>query len=140
MNTRALPILLTVHAALVAIASFMTWVSVFLLSLSGMDGDGKWTLVLALAAVAATWIAFSTGHGWLHLIAIGALTGAGIIGIYDWARINDAVNDFNSSSTLFSGSARVGAGLVLVTIAGCTPFLTVGALAWWRQRTPAVAT
>lgn len=75
--------------AVVAIAAFLPWVSVFGLSVSGIEGDGQITLAAALAGLAA--LAFGTdviGRRKLPRRAYLAITGVGaaltaVIGIYD---------------------------------------------------------
>ncbi|WP_019877374.1 hypothetical protein [Sporichthya polymorpha] len=91
----------------VAIAAFLPWVSVFGLSVAGIEGDGKLTLLAALAGLAA--LAFGTdviGRRKLPqpaYVAVSGIAGA-IVAIVAIADLNEFAA-FGLYLTLFGGVA-----------------------------------
>lgn len=103
-------------AALVVIGAFGPWLtasSVFgSASVSGFDGDGKITVVLAVTVAALFWTSFST---WIRIGRVLVAAGIVLTGGYDLLEANDRVESVDSEYV----RASVGWGL----------WLTVGASA-----------
>lgn len=109
-------------ATLVAIGSLGPWVSgqaafVGSFEVSGMEGDGKITLVGGLAAVVllAFLLTSSPDSSWLGIVSAIALAICAVIGIVDWQDVSDRVASVDADTPLV---ARVGWGLQVVTIGG----------------------
>ena len=113
------------------VAALLPWASVFFLSVSGWDaGDGKYTFVAGLAAVAAG-VLLGAIHGVARLLlALAGLASLGIA-IYDLVRVFTAANPLGSLAP--SGPAQsafsVGAGIGLYLTAAAGALMIVAA---WR--------
>jgi len=99
-------------AVVVVIAAFLPWVSVFGLSVSGINGDGKITLVLALIGLAA--LAASRGIGpvavggrAMHVTELVAGALVVVIGLADL----HSVSAIGVYLTLLAGVVWVGAAI-----------------------------
>lgn len=100
-------------AIVVVIAAFLPWASLFGLSVSGINGDGKLTLVLALIGLAA--LAASRGIGpvamerrAMHITELVAGALVAVIGLVDLRSIS-AIGLY---LTLLAGVAWAGAAVV----------------------------
>lgn len=71
-------------ALVVALAAFLPWASFLRFSKTGIDGDGKVTLILAIVGAVLAWRVWG---GWLAQLALAAVVV--LIGLYD---LNDAGN------------------------------------------------
>lgn len=116
-----IPIIGAICGLLVVIGSFGPWASAWIVTVSGLDGDGIFTLGLGLAAgVAMLMRALQpTFRPWLYIVAIIGFVGAFGVGFYDWVRIQDVVGENDSIFPI-----AVGWGLKLVTIAGAVGLIT----------------
>ncbi len=95
-----------VAVGLIVVGSIGPWVSSPLGSVSGMNGDGKWTLVACLPALAGLLRQARPLVGIVGLIV-------GAVALYDGTHINDRIQKFN-----VQGLAQVGWGVWLVGIGG----------------------
>lgn len=100
------------------IASFLAWGEVADVSVSGMEGDGVITLVLAILCLAFLFIKKVP----LWIVAIlGAVAEA--IGIIDFIEMNKVANDINGTLNSINGaegmtlSSSVGIGLYITIVA-----------------------
>jgi hypothetical protein len=114
---------------------------------NGLDLDDGWvTLVAGLAALTGFAVYLRSERRprrwWpLVLILVAGLV-AGGTGAYDWARIQGVINDADSESDPFnlSSAVSVGWGLVLVTVAGFSLFLSVVVMFLRRDEEPSATT
>ncbi len=92
-------------------------------SINGTDGDGKLTIVGALAALVCLIRASTVARGSRGSARIAALllAACGVVGMFDWVAIAEGIR----SSTLLNISSRIGIesmgvawGLVAVTVGG----------------------
>lgn len=121
----------------VVIGSLGPWVSVqaaFLgsMSVSGMDGDGKITIVCGV--IALTPLAFlvsSPDRRWMGVVAALVLGLCALIGIIDWQDVNDRTATVDDDTPVF---ARVGWGLQLVTLGGAAGAIMALVQAMSRRR------
>jgi hypothetical protein len=131
--------LIAVLSVLVIAGSFGTWVSVAFLSVSGMDGDGKLSIVLGITSLLIGLIAFSYRRSWVTGLAMLLLMGAGAIGVYDWIHLERILSNSSTGNPLADAllkTASVGWGLEMVTIAGMgAPFAILIAEMMQNQRT-----
>ncbi|RIK43771.1 MAG: hypothetical protein DCC58_09140 [Chloroflexi bacterium] len=114
VTSLALPALLMLASAvLVVVGSIGPWATIFLGSISGLDGDGRLTFFLGIVAgiVALLRIAQPTRRRALAWLAAGVFTVAAVISIYDWSNLQQ-VADSSSIAII-----RVGWGLQLTAIA-----------------------
>jgi hypothetical protein len=88
--------LLWIAAGAVILGSFLPWATAGIVSVNGTNGDGVLTLILGACAALA---AFR-----YHTVAAALLAAAGVVGVYDAAKVADV-------------GAGIGVGLWLV-IAG----------------------
>jgi hypothetical protein len=120
-------VLVFVGAGLLALGSFLPWVqasiSIVTFEKNGMDGDGVFTLILAVAAV----LIFSLVRGIAGrvLTMVAALLAAGVA-IYDVVDVQRAADEITSSAGSFSVEASVGIGLWICAIGALV--LIVGAM------------
>lgn len=125
------PVLIGLGGALIAIGSFLPWISasapfVGTVSASGLQGggDGIITLLGGIAILALAVVAYA---GRSRGIAAGALllsVGVGVVMIFDIPMINDRINQAQTTSSLVHGA--MGAG-VFATLVGAG-VAVVGAL------------
>lgn len=117
-----------IAAVIGVIAAFMPWASIsgFMnSSFSGIDGDGKLTVVLFLVA---GYFAFKGNKGeelsGTNLyVAAGAFAIAGLIGLYDWSNLSEKLKAINEVGSKLGGKkkileVKIGFGLYLTAIAG----------------------
>jgi hypothetical protein len=112
-------------AVLALIGSFLTWATVEAggasATVSGMDGDGPITLVLAIATAVFWFLRKRTEARWPTFLAAAGGVLTALVAIIDIADVNRVAGDLGDFA-----DASVGIGLWLVLIGGVAA--TVGAL------------
>lgn len=109
-------------SAVIVVAAFMPWASVFFFTVNGIDGDGQITAVAA--GIVACVALFGRSRGAIGVFAlIGGIITAGV-GIYDLSNIEGVANDSG-------GVVSAGSGLWLTAIAGCA---LVAAAIWYLRQ------
>lgn len=94
--------------ALAVLGSFLPWVSVFGISTSGMEGDGKITLITAIIAGIFFAIALAANKKWPFIVSLLLALVTAAVFIVDLMDISDA-----------GGMAVVGAGMYIGLIGAC---------------------
>jgi hypothetical protein len=108
-----MPVLFGFLALLVFIGSVGPWASVFIIDVSGTEGDGVITLMLALAAGSlAVVLASRPMIRWTPWAIGGCLLASAMIGVYDWLNIRSVAGDPETFVNV-----TVGWGLVIMTLA-----------------------
>lgn len=113
MKTRT-AVLVLGGAALVAIGSFMPWLTATVpfvgsISKSGMDGDGKFSLILGLGIAAAGWSLVGKGKARKTTVLLSGLAAA--LGVGEYAHISSTINDAD-----IGGLASVGTGVYVIIV------------------------
>jgi hypothetical protein len=122
----ATPVLLCVYggAALVALGAFLPWVKaeagVFSATKSGIEGDGVFTLLLAVVIVVCFTLIKSPRAAGITALSLGAATG--VVTAYE---LFDISSKAEAISTGLDVSASPGVGLLLTGLAACA--IVVGA-------------
>jgi hypothetical protein len=121
-------------AGLLAIGSFMPWVSVNVgmfgsISVNGMDGDGVLTLFAGVAAGVLLLLGALLGQKVLLLLGAIAGGGGGAVALYDLININNEISAFDDGMV----SAQPGAGL-FVCLTGGVVALVLGIVAATQSR------
>jgi hypothetical protein len=124
-----------IAGAALVVGSFLPWVRASLLGItlsrSGIDaGDGWFTFIAGGVVIAVCGVVLSDptqARRGLLILALLASAVALLVGIVDWADVQDTVEESD-------GIARVGAGLYLVVVAAVA---STGATAWCLARPPA---
>jgi hypothetical protein len=127
----AAPLWLSIAGAAVAgLGAFLPWVSAVTmfgsLSVTGMQGDGKLSLVLAIVAAVLVWAGHSGPNRWITR-GLGAC-GAGIafIGAYDMQKVMAHARLIADDGVTVAGHVAPGAGLVLTIAAGLALVVAAG--------------
>lgn len=102
---------------LMAIGSVGPWVTTVFASVSGTHGDGKLTLVAAVAAIAFAVLMGTRKGGIVSAVMtmLAALAG-GFVGVSDLQSVNDKLQRFDGVATIGWGLYVVIAGAALVAI------------------------
>jgi hypothetical protein len=112
-----------VGAGLLAVGSFLPWVSVRTIfgtiSANGIDGDGK--ITLAAGALAVLLIATCTGERNRAGLIVGALASAAgtAVAVYDLVNVSSKAADLNNEYA----HASAGWGLYVCAIGGAAGFI-----------------
>jgi hypothetical protein len=111
-------------AALVALGSFLPWVKaeagVFSATKSGIEGDGVFTLLLAVVIVVCFMLIKAERAAGIAALSLGAATG--VVAGYE---LFDISSKAQAISTGLDVSASPGVGLILTGLAACA--VAVGA-------------
>lgn len=109
-----------VCAVLVLVGSVGPWVTAFgFIEVSGTEGDGMITLVLALVAGLLIGWRVASGSRWPRFLAGLAFLAVAGIGVYDWSELERNIDEADEDVRAFVDAAvSVGWGLVLTTFAG----------------------
>jgi hypothetical protein len=111
------PLVALFCAALVIVGSFGAWGRLTTrsteLDTSGLQSDGRWTLVLASAALVAGGVRLMKPdeRRWMSAIVLLALALAAAIGFFDWVNLERTVTDRPPNARIFAGW-----GLTLVCV------------------------
>ncbi|MFW6076012.1 MAG: hypothetical protein ACOC9Y_10480 [Chloroflexota bacterium] len=117
VDRKLVPALVGVICGMLAmVGSLGPWASVWIVTVSGMDGDGMLTAVLGFVAIGAFgWHVYTGAEGRKSvLLGLAAFLLIATVGIYDWRNLSNLIDE---GSGIF-GSAQVGWGLQLVDFAG----------------------
>jgi hypothetical protein len=134
----ALPALLWVGlagAAAAVVGAFLDWVSATTafggsIGVAGIEGDGKLTAGLAVAAGIVLWAAVASRRTGTFVAAVLAGAAGCVITVYEWSHASDVVARANDSDAVH---AAIGAGLWL-TAAGFVVYTVVAVALWQRSR------
>jgi hypothetical protein len=127
----AAPLWLSIAGAAVAgLGAFLPWISAVTmfgsLSVTGMQGDGKLSLVLAIVAAVLVWAGHSGPNRWITR-GLGACgTGIAFIGAYDMQKVMAHARLIADDGVTVAGHVAPGAGLVLTIAAGLALVVAAG--------------
>jgi len=134
---KTVPALVGLLGVLVIIGSLGTWVSIGLITVTGVNGgDGRITLALGAVACALVIVSWTARARWAEFGATVVLMIAGVLGVWEWNHLRQirdgATSDaLNAHYPSVAAALRVGWGLELVTIAGLTSSMLL--LVWMFQ-------